>query len=641
MRSFSFKIFICICIIFNLLTCKNNHSIPIAVKGILDLKNIDFDKIESINLDGEWEFFPGKFITTEEQNPPMYIQVPFPWNSQPSTYPSHSNIGYGSYRLKVLLNKSIQFPTLKFQYISSSYRVFCNGKEYQNSGKPGIDKSSTKSSITNDETTLLLDDKDQLEIILHVSNFHLSNAGILRSIRIGTNTSITNLHARENARHWLITGMILIMGFYHMGNFFLRKKDLSPLYFGFYCLLSAVREFFIIERGVNRIFPEFDFIYWAKLDLFFLFVSITFFAYFMKTLFPLDTNKYVIRLAAWIHVLLSILLLLLPIDFIYIVEYFSFTTIPLLSLYYVFVLTMVLKNKRDSSLLFLFGFTIVYICIINDLLISINLYSFERLLPYGISFLIVVQSYILSHRFNRALTQAETLSIQLNKMSSVKDDFMSNLSHEIRTPLSLIYAYSELLKDYSGPGEESIKSYGSDIYREANVLSENINDLMLVTDLETKFKIREENFKVDHLLNEAINYLEPFKTEKSISIELINLNHINLKCDKSLIIKVFIIIIKNSIIYNFNKGSIKIYADNSSDSINIYIEDNGPGISQEDLPKIFDKFFRVDSSITYKVSGVGVGLFIAKRIMELHNFKIRANSTLGKGTIIVLEFPKI
>lgn len=623
------------------ISCENSSKKIInAKRGLLDLSSINFNEIESVNLDGEWEFFPNKFIEPNSNNSELFIQVPSPWNSQPTGLLNHNNFGYGSYRLNVKLNNTIQFPTIKFQYISSAYRIYCNGKEYQNSGNPGIDLNSTYPNITNDESTIFLDGNNNLEIILHVSNFHLSNGGILRSIYLGTNSSITNLHTREDAKHWLITGMIFIMGFYHLGNFFLRKKDFSPLYFGFYCLLSATREFFILERGINRIFPDITFIYWAKLDLFFLFFSITFFAYFMKTLFPLDTNRIIIRIAAWFHLLLGLVLLILPLKFIYIIENISSITILLLSIYYFFVLVMVLIHKRDSSVLFLFGFSIVYFCIINDLLISMNIYSFQRLLPYGITFLIVVQSYILSHRFNKALSDAETLSIQLNKMSNVKDEFMSNLSHEIRTPLSLIYAYSELIKDYSGPGEESIKPYGVDIFREANVLSENINDLMLVTDLETKFKIREDFIKIDHLVGEAIKYLEPFISEKSIIININQIDNLSIYCDKSLLIKVFIIIIKNSVVYNFFKGKIEIYQIQSNDSIILNIKDSGPGISQDDLPRIFDKFYRVDSSITYKVSGVGVGLFIAKRIMELHHFKISASSVLGKGTIIHLEFPK-
>jgi signal transduction histidine kinase len=226
-------------------------------------------------------------------------------------------------------------------------------------------------------------------------------------------------------------------------------------------------------------------------------------------------------------------------------------------------------------------------------------------------------------------------------MSKVKDEFMSNLSHEIRTPLSLIYAYSELLKDYIGPDEESIQAYGNDINREASILSENINDLMLVTDLETKFKIKEEFVNIEELSNEALRYLQSFSEEKNISFEILNLSNIKILADKSLIIKVFIIIIKNSILYNYNNGKVKIYTEENQNSIQIKIEDYGPGISEEDLPRIFDKFFRVDSSITYKVSGVGVGLFIAKRIIELHNAEINATSVLGKGTTIVLQFPKV
>ena len=632
-----------IVIYFNL-SCNEIKSYnPIAKKGVIDLRNNDFDKENYFTLDGEWEFYPNEFISNTDNisSSPKYIKVPFAWNSQPKSYVSYPKFSYGSYRLKILLGNKSEFPTLRLQFISSAYRIFCNGKEYQNSGVPGSRLEISIPSISIEESTIFNNEEGVIDLVLHVSNFQLSNSGILRSIQIGSNTSITNLQTRDDAFHWLFTGMILIMGLYHLGIYFLRMKDLSPLYFGFYCILSSIREFFIIERGFNRIFSEIDFKYWVKCDNFFLFLSITFFAYYMKSLFPKDTSKIVIRIAALSHFIMAIFLIFSPLNQLLYFEEFSKISIPLLSLYYLYVLIQALINKRESSILFLFGFSIVYYCIINDLLLSISFISSDRLLPYGITCLIFIQSYILSRRFNFALQHAETLSIQLEKMGKVKDEFMSNLSHEIRTPLSLIYAYSELLKDYSGPDEDSIKSYGMDIHREANNLSENINDLMLVTDLETKFKIREEIIEVNEMILEAIKYLENMISEKNIQIEISISKELKIICDKSLLIKVFIIIIKNAIIYNFSKGKIKIYSDDYLDSMVIYIEDNGPGISSDDLVKIFDKFYRVDSSITYNVSGVGVGLFIAKRIIDLHQAKIDAISVLGKGTSIILQFPKI
>jgi len=634
-------IFFSILLIFN---CNDKISYEIkASKGEIDLREFNFGDNNSVALDGEWEFYPNKFITYSDilHLKPEYIQVPFAWNQQPKNYKSYPNLGFGSYRIKIYIGKNLELPTLKLKYIGSAYKFFCNGKEYQHSGNPGIDEESSIPSITIKESTPLKDDQGVLDIILHVSNFQISNAGIVRSIQFGSNTSILNKQVKEDAIHWLFTGMIFIMGLYHLGIYFLRIKNLTPLYFGIYCILSSIREFFIIERGINRIFIEIKFFYWIRIDQFFLFLSITSFAYYMKSLFPKDISKTIIRIAAIVHFLLGILIILSPLHLLFIFEELSKITIPLLSCYYIYIIIKVLKNKRESAILFLIGFSVVYLCIINDLLVSINLFSSDRLLPYGITILIFIQSYILSSRFNRALLDAEIFSLQLEKMSKVKDEFMSNLSHEIRTPLSLIYAYSELLKDYTGPDEESIQAYGNDIHKEASILSENINDLMLVTDLETKFKIKEELVHLEDLINEALRYLQSFIEEKSISFEKINISNIKIYSDKSLLIKVFIIIIKNSIVYNYNNGKVKIYTEENQNSTLIKIEDFGPGISEEDLPRIFDKFFRVDSSITYKVSGVGVGLFIAKRIIELHNADINAKSILGKGTIIVLRFPKI
>ena len=637
-----FKIFY-ILILFLLSCSKIIVNNPKAINGIIDLSEVNFQKNSTVNLDGEWEFYPNEFIYPNQiiSSKPGLIVVPTAWNLQSGSYSIYPKYGYGTYKVKIKLNNNIDFPTLKFQYIGSSYRLFCNGKEYQSSGKPGISSDESVPSITVEEFSVIKNDLNELDLILHVSNFQISNGGLNRSIQIGSVKAITDLHTREDAIHWLFTGMIFIMGLYHLGIYFLRVKDLTPLYFGLYCILSSIREFYIVERGINRIFPEINFSIWVKLDQLFLFLSIAFFAYYMKSLFPKDTSRSIIRVTASFQIFLCIYLIFSPLDKLFITEDTAKVTIPLLSLYYLFVLIQVLINKRESGLLFLLGFSVVYICIINDLLYSMNIISTDRLLPYGITFLIFIQSYILSSRFNKAFNDAELFRIQLEKMSKVKDEFMSNLSHEIRTPLSLIYAYSELLKDYSDNDIETIKSYGLDIYREANVLSENINDLLLVTNLETQFIIKNETVNISSIIKEAISYLDNLIDENSIKIDLKNLKDYNINCDKSLLYKVFIIIIKNSILYNNQPANIKIYTEEINSTILIYIDDNGVGISSDDLLKVFDKFYRVDSSITYRVSGVGVGLFIAKRIIDLHKAKIDISSTLGKGTSVRIQFPKL
>ncbi|MCB1178897.1 MAG: ATP-binding protein, partial [Leptospiraceae bacterium] len=100
------------------------------------------------------------------------------------------------------------------------------------------------------------------------------------------------------------------------------------------------------------------------------------------------------------------------------------------------------------------------------------------------------------------------------------------------------------------------------------------------------------------------------------------------------------IIIKNSILYGKTSGNIWISSKEEQNKIQIIFSDDGAGVPEESIRKIYDKFYRVDNSITYKVSGVGVGLFIAKRIVQLHKGEIHSNNNLEKGLITYINLPK-
>jgi two-component system OmpR family sensor kinase len=302
-------------------------------------------------------------------------------------------------------------------------------------------------------------------------------------------------------------------------------------------------------------------------------------------------------------------------------------------IYFLFCIFKAYKKNRENSGIYLVGFLIVSLIFFNDILNYFSILNNGYYLIYAYFLFLFLLSFLISKKNSKSYRELRILGNQLRKISKVKDDFMSNLSHEMRTPLSLIYAFSELLVENPKTDPEVIESYSRDIHREAKSLIEIINDLMMVTDLETKFNMRIKKNKIDEMLQEACNYLETFREEKNISIELSGDESTLVKCDRSLMVKLLIIIIKNAIVYNKNNGFIKISWHLEIDKkVHIVITDSGFGIPLKDLPYIFDKFFRVDNSITYKVSGVGVGLFIAKRIVELHGGEIYVESELGQGS---------
>lgn len=240
---------------------------------------------------------------------------------------------------------------------------------------------------------------------------------------------------------------------------------------------------------------------------------------------------------------------------------------------------------------------------------------------------------------------AERAKQEIEKLNKTKDEFLANLSHEIKTPLTIVSAYSEMLstgEDYP----EEVKEYSSEIYTHSQMLNNYISDIIFVTEIESKIQLRKSDIPLKTLFLDIIKKLKPFIEEKEIQLDLNVSENVLIHCDQPLMEKALSAIVKNAIVYNKPKGRIDISNDVETDNVDrthcnvsLHIIDTGIGISSEYHEKVFEKFFRVDSSLTYTVSGVGVGLFIATKVIELHEGKIELTSEIGQGTEVKIHLP--
>lgn len=226
--------------------------------------------------------------------------------------------------------------------------------------------------------------------------------------------------------------------------------------------------------------------------------------------------------------------------------------------------------------------------------------------------------------------------------NKAKDEFLANLSHELKTPLSVVYAYAEMLQSTNNDPVDII-DYAKEIYASSQKLNEYVNDLIFITDIETNVKPDISSVDIQAIIQSAINQNKVLQEEKSISINFKDSNIEPINADASLVEKMILAILKNAIVYNQKNGQIRIETKKKiieqSPFLEILISDSGIGIANEYKEKIFEKFFRIDSSLTYEVSGVGIGLFIAKKIIDLHSGKIEVRSELGKGTDVSIYLP--
>lgn len=236
---------------------------------------------------------------------------------------------------------------------------------------------------------------------------------------------------------------------------------------------------------------------------------------------------------------------------------------------------------------------------------------------------------------------AETFNDMLDRIESAyehQNQFVSDASHELRTPIAVIQGYANMLnrwgKDDRAVLEESINAIKS----EAENMKELVEKLLFLarTDKNTQ-KIEKEEFPLNELIDEIVRETRMIDDKHMFLCE--RNDAVIIDADKALIKQALRIFIDNSIKYTPDNGLIKLLSTNTGTGVAITVQDNGIGMSKEDLPRIFDRFYRCDKARTRQMGGTGLGLSIAKWIIGRHNGHIEIESVLNAGTKLIISLP--
>lgn len=234
---------------------------------------------------------------------------------------------------------------------------------------------------------------------------------------------------------------------------------------------------------------------------------------------------------------------------------------------------------------------------------------------------------------------------ELKKLEQIRKDFVANVSHELKTPITSIKGFSETLLDGAMEDKETLEEFLRIILKESHRLQTLIQDLLDLSKLEQHhFALNKEEFNLMEILNKATKMLEGRAEAKNIKLLFPQANEIvQIEGDRSRLTQVFLNLITNAVIYTPNDGEITVYVVEKKKKIEIRIQDTGIGIEQEEIPRIFERFYRVDKARSRNSGGTGLGLAIVKHLVELHRGTIQVESEMGEGTtftvILHKEFP--
>jgi two-component system phosphate regulon sensor histidine kinase PhoR len=242
-------------------------------------------------------------------------------------------------------------------------------------------------------------------------------------------------------------------------------------------------------------------------------------------------------------------------------------------------------------------------------------------------------------KLNGALVLLQDLT-ELRNLQTMRRDLVGNISHELRTPIAGIKAMAETLQDGAIDDKETARDFLARIEEEADRLTQIVTELTQLSRIETgQAELKIESVNLNALIDDVLAEMSPLAERQQVALSTeLSPDLLLIQADKDRIRQTIINLVHNAIKFNKPAGRVTISTDYDNNSVNVSVSDTGIGISKEDLPHVFERFYKADKARTG--GGSGLGLAIAKHTVQTHGGDIRAQSEEGKGSVFSFSLPR-
>jgi len=229
---------------------------------------------------------------------------------------------------------------------------------------------------------------------------------------------------------------------------------------------------------------------------------------------------------------------------------------------------------------------------------------------------------------------------RLKQLERTREEFVANVSHELRTPLSLIKGYIETLLDGARNNPEVAERFLKIIERNTNRLDLLIQDLLTISALESgRMKLNLQPVDLRAIAEKVLGDLHAKADDKHVSLAN-DLPSLSVRADGNRLDQVFANLVDNAIKYGRPNGKVTVNGRKlDDDRVELFVQDDGPGIPSESLDRVFERFYRVDKARSRDQGGTGLGLSIVKHIIQAHGGEVWAKSEPGKGAAFYFTLP--
>ncbi|MEY4480807.1 MAG: hypothetical protein RLZZ267_1485 [Bacillota bacterium] len=234
----------------------------------------------------------------------------------------------------------------------------------------------------------------------------------------------------------------------------------------------------------------------------------------------------------------------------------------------------------------------------------------------------------------------------IRRLEKMRSEFVANVSHELKTPIAAIKGFAETILSGAVQDQSTMESFLKIIFDESNRLDRLVMDILDLSKIESKrIPLFFSPIHLEAFIVNTVNMMRQHADSKKITVKIDIPEDIYLEADEDRLRQIVINLLSNGINYTPNGGKVIVSAivsreeQHGAESVRICFEDTGLGIPKKDLPRIFERFYRVDKARSRVSGGTGLGLSIVKYLVELHNGSIHVQSELGVGSKFILDLP--
>jgi signal transduction histidine kinase len=605
---------------------------------VLDYSEYDFAKGKR-KLIGQWEFYWDQLLSPDDFNARPsgdLLNVPSSWNNDGK----YSNLGKGTYRVRIRLPKG-EKTDLSFYFppVRCASKVWVNGVLKDSIGTVG-DHRNYHSRISGLLLSVPL--QEEVELIVQVANYDYLYGGLVSGVWLGRTSEILRDINIKSGLDTIFAGSLLAMFVYLTMMFLLYRRGYSFIFLALICLCVALRTV-VLDSGsvlLPQMFPSSEWPIWKKLEFFSVYAIVGLFPLYVSSVFPTVSRKKI----NWIFIILSCVLcavvivtphyvygLLLDVAHVGLLAGFA---------YAIWVISKGLKQRIQDARILLTGVLAAFPFILLEIIKNTSLLNvripFTYLVEFGVLTFLLFQVYVLGNQYAKAYDSLEKLvderTLELSQANKIKDILLSIVSHDIRGPFNSLRGIVSLFNQGFLKGEElgPIMKQIEGQMGITNLLIENV--LLWVRSQMTGVSITVETVLLGNLVNEHLSLYETAAAEKKVQLVNEIHNELCVNADKQVLSLALRNLISNAIKYSFENGIVSISAHKVDNHVSLSISDNGRGMSESTLTKLFQKEGLASEAGTRNEMGTGLGLMVSREYLLKMGSELAVESVLGKGS---------